>query len=68
MPLEVNDQSYDVTKWVSFAGKQVLFLVIYITVYRNSPLSCKGQVLCVFANSENTCIPIECCELLTSIL
>jgi hypothetical protein len=21
MPLEVNDQSYDVTKWVSFAGK-----------------------------------------------
>lgn len=25
-PLETNDQSYDVTKWVSFAGKQVLFL------------------------------------------
>jgi large-conductance mechanosensitive channel len=24
MPLEVNDQSYDVTKWVSFAGKQVI--------------------------------------------
>jgi hypothetical protein len=26
VPLEVNDKSYDVTKWVSFAGKQVLFL------------------------------------------
>jgi large-conductance mechanosensitive channel len=25
MPLEVNDQSYDVAKWVSFAGKQVIF-------------------------------------------
>ena len=25
MPLELNDQSYDVAKWVSFAGKQVLF-------------------------------------------
>ena len=25
MPLEVNDQYYDVPKWVSFAGKQVLF-------------------------------------------
>jgi large-conductance mechanosensitive channel len=25
MPLEVNDQSYDVAKWVSFAGKHVLF-------------------------------------------
>ena len=23
MPLEINDQSYDVAKWVSFAGKQV---------------------------------------------
>jgi hypothetical protein len=54
MPLEVNDQSYDVSKWVSFAGKQVLF--------------CGRQVVCVFTNSSNTCIPIECCELLTSIL
>ena len=25
VPLEVNDQSYDVTKWVSFAGRQVFF-------------------------------------------
>ena len=25
MLVEINDQSYDVAKWVSFAGKQVLF-------------------------------------------
>jgi hypothetical protein len=27
MPLEVNDQSYDVAKWVSFAGKHVFILL-----------------------------------------
>ena len=26
MSFVVNDQSYNVTKWVSFAGKQVLFV------------------------------------------
>ena len=26
MSLEIKDQYYDVTKWLSFAGKQVLFV------------------------------------------